>query len=274
MITCLHESWHVILSPTASALRRVLHTGCVSGYAFIHAFDNANKSSHIAVQKGMSWPSQAMKRPLSSIETPSMMPSSCATARSRVNSFSGLTFCNRQLPSIGGYFGGAQDKGHVIGKHGASCAWTSACSSGSHHALSHYLQGDPSQLYLLEGERQVCVHSARVQAHHRDGLLPPRKLHGHALGQLVLRALARPGHAITLLSHVCMRTCIPYRPSQSNNLVGISHEDGICAVSSCYERYRKAARAPVRVPATKAVVTDAAYPGAEVGDHRRPLPGT
>ena len=46
-----------------------------------------------AHQKGMSWPSQAMKRPVSAMLTPSMMPSSCFTARSLVNSFSGITFC-------------------------------------------------------------------------------------------------------------------------------------------------------------------------------------
>ena len=47
-------------------------------------------------QKGILWPSQAMKLPDFSIVVPSMMPSSCSTARSLLNSFSGFTFCKAQ----------------------------------------------------------------------------------------------------------------------------------------------------------------------------------
>ena len=47
-------------------------------------------------QKRILWPSQAMKLPDFSIVVPSMMPSSCSTARSLLNSFSGFTFCKAQ----------------------------------------------------------------------------------------------------------------------------------------------------------------------------------
>ena len=44
---------------------------------------------------GIVWPSHAQKLPLTFIVTLSVRPSSCRTALSRVNSFSGCTFCAR-----------------------------------------------------------------------------------------------------------------------------------------------------------------------------------
>ena len=50
--------------------------------------------------QGMVCPSQAMKRPLSSILVLSMMSRSCLIARSLLKSFSGFTFCTHQMSTF------------------------------------------------------------------------------------------------------------------------------------------------------------------------------